>query len=287
MKDLQTKVNDAFLAAFGRTPLEQRLDDIMGEATEAKRFTDIPNLKEEAGDLLCSVLQLMNECGWDAEELANATLDKIKRRNDQYKALGRKVKVAILGGAFDPVTNGHIACAQHVLNEAKEFDEVWLMPCLQHMYNKDMAGTEHRLAMCRLAAAPDKRISVSNYEIKNRLSGETYQLMKRLFEEGFSKNKYDFSFIIGLDNALTFEKWVNFRYLEKHVRFVVVPRAGIDYDPSVQWFQKPPHIFLPGLHGEEISSTLVRGLVKDGENVDRFVAPAVADYIEKHGLYKY
>jgi len=79
------------------------------------------NLKEEAGDLLASVIQLHTENGWSIEE---KTLEKIQRRKQQYRTLGRKTKVAIYGGAFDPITKGHIQVAQFILNTSKEFDEV-------------------------------------------------------------------------------------------------------------------------------------------------------------------
>ena len=110
--DSQNKIAEKFTMAFGRTPIKQRLEDILGEAIELSRFVDIPNLKEEAGDLLCSTIQLCNECGWNADELIDATLTKIDRRKEQYKSLGRKTKIAALGGAFNPITLGHIEVAR-------------------------------------------------------------------------------------------------------------------------------------------------------------------------------
>jgi len=68
IKNIQDKVNSVFIDSFGTTPLGQRLDDILGEAIELKRWTHLPNLKEEAGDLMSSLLQLFNECEWDAEQ---------------------------------------------------------------------------------------------------------------------------------------------------------------------------------------------------------------------------
>jgi nicotinate-nucleotide adenylyltransferase len=286
---MQQDVSEVFGKAFGRTPLMQRVDDIFREATELSRFTDFKNLKEEAGDLLASLLALMNEMDWQAEDVLKECLDKIARRQEQYRILGRKYTVAILGGAFDPVTLGHISVAQHVLKSTSFFDEVWLMPCYKHMYNKKMESSDHRLKMCELAVQAHGSIRVCPYEIEQRLAGETYQLVKTLMEEDFAKHQYDFSFVIGMDNANTFDLWVNFRELERMVRFVVVPRPGIVGDDSVLWYRRPPHIVLPPSNSiVDTSSTYARNAICRGDfkAVENSLDPKVMEYIREHHLYQ-
>lgn len=287
-KDLQKKVDEKFREHFGYTPLRERMSDLQREFFELMKWQDVNNLKEEAGDLLASLTQLCSESGWNAEELILNTLKKIDTRADQYKTLGRKTKVAILGGAFNPIHDGHIQLAQFVLNTSGEFDEVWLMPANNHMYNKEMASPEHRLKMCELAAKKDARIKVFDYEIKNNLKGETYYFFKRLKEEKELTEKYQFAMIIGLDNANTFDKWVNYQDLERLAQFVVVPRKGVVRDPDVDWYLRPPHIFLNRENNiQEVSSTEIRNsvknftFVKDWSHVD----DEVFDYIKKNRLY--
>lgn len=293
-KELQELISDVFKGTFGRTPLKLRLDDILGEAIELSRYIDINNLKEEYGDLLCSVLAGIEENGWDAEDLCQKSIDKIINRKLQYKSLGRKIKVALLGGAFNPVTDGHIKLAQFVLNTSKTFDEVWIIPCYTHMYNKVLVSPEHRLEMCTLAAKIDARIKVFDYEIQNKFRGETYHLLVNLLNEPFAKNEIDFSWIIGLDNANTFDKWVNYELLEKLIRFVVIPRKGILPDPKVDWFFKSPHIYLCGETDiPEISSTDIREAIKIywktggvSSLIKNFLDPNVFEYIKANSLYK-
>lgn len=286
---LQTTVNEAFLAHFGRTPLRQRLEDISKESMELCRYIDLRNLKEEAGDLLASTLALCAENDWDASELVQETLAKIERRKLQYKTLGRKVYVAILGGAFNPITNGHIKLAQFVLNSSKTFDEVWIVPCNSHMYGKQMATPEQRLEMCRLAAKVDGRIKVCDYEIAHKLKGETYHFLKQLLAEDFAKDQYDFSYIIGLDNANTFDKWVNYEDLERMMRFIVVGRQGVARDEKVNWYLKPPHIYLTPDKSDipEVSSTQVRNAIASTHynDVVSLVDPLVYSYLVNNGLY--
>lgn len=292
---LQKEVEETFTKAFGRTPLRQRIEDIFKEALELSRYTDMRNLEEETGDLLASLVALMNEQGWKMEHLLYNCLSKIQTRVAQYQSLGRKYTVAILGGAFDPITTGHIKIAQFVLDTSRTFDEVWIMPCFQHLYNKKMASPEHRLKMCELAARSDPRIRVFPYEIDHKLAGETYHFVKTLLEEDFAKHQHDFSMIIGMDNANTFDKWVNYQDLERMIRFVVVPRGNVERDEKVDWYLKPPHIYLhPDEPLLETSSTHLRFILSSSRRpvrkeepglLEGEIDPLVLDYIIQHKLY--
>ena len=290
--EVQEQVNETYTKYFGRTPLTLRLDDIQGEFEELYRYTDMRNLREEAGDLLGSIIQLCTECGWDFRELIKENLEKIKRRHLQYRSLGRKIKVAILGGAFDPIHVGHIEAAQFVLNTSKTFDEVWLMPCYKHMNGKDLTPAEHRLEMCKLASNVDGRIKVFDYEITNKLGGETYNFVNRLLQEDFAKDQYDFSMIIGQDNANTFDSWVNYEHLERMMRFVVVSRKGVEPTKEA-WYLKAPHIYLQdegeaisNISSSEIRYKLIGNDAADQSFIFKSLNEEVVDYIFDNLLYR-
>ena len=295
-KDLQKKIKETFEYHFGYTPLGERMRDIQNEFFELMKWQDVKNLKEETGDLLASLMMLCNENDWDVETLIDENTKKIQSRELQYKTLGRKTKVAILGGAFNPITKGHIQLAQFVLNTSGEFDEVWLMPAYKHMYNKEMVSAEDRLKMCELATRIDGRIKVFDFEIKHQLAGETFNLFKRLRQEEELNKKYNFSMIIGIDNANKFDKWVNYAELERMVRFVVVPRKGYDRDEKVDWYLQKPHIFL-NKESEiiEVSSTLVREKLNefyinhmsgDISSLYPYINMEVLEYIIARKLYR-
>lgn len=285
-RELQDRVGHAFKEAFGRTSLRARLKDIQNEAIEMGRWIDLQNLEEEAGDLACSLLAFFHESGLSFEEAVQRTLAKIEARKQQYHALGRKLKVALLGGAFDPPTLGHIAVAKFVLDSSGEFDEVWLVPCFKHMYNKGMSSARDRMAMLGYAVQNDGRIRVCNYEIENELGGETYHFLKSLMDSGLSQT-HEFSYIIGMDNANHFDRWVNFEELERLIRFIVVPRVGEEPNTDRDWYLKSPHIFLQcDTPLPNTSSSDVRAQVSEGVYSTDMLDPAVLDYIERKGLYK-
>lgn len=196
------------------------------------------------------------------------------------------MRIAILGGAFDPPHFGHISIAEVVL-EKNLADRVWLMPASIHAYHKDMATVLDRLQMCWLACRESlPEIEPSSYEIsKSELrEGSTLAVMRGLFDDPyFKENK--FSLIIGQDNAVTIEHWINYQTLIKTVNFIVTPRQG---EPSYNaWYHQPPHIFLSDVVIPDISSTQIRSLVKKGDwySIEGLVPQRVYHYIRMRNLY--
>lgn len=287
IKDLQILSDSVFKEHFGYTSLQSRIADITDEFFEFKRNTDTLNLQEEVGDLLADFLVLCQENGWCAEELIQRTLTKIKNRAEQYKSLGRKLEIAILGGAFNPIHLGHIQLAQFIL-KLGIFDEIWLMPAFDHMFKNDIVSSEHRLEMCRLATKTDNRIKIFDYEIVNKLHGETYYTVKKMKEEFELNEKHRFTFIMGLDNANNFDNWVNHDELEKLVKFIVIPRKGIDRDPNVNWYLQKPHIWVKNETPiMDISSTEIREMLNEpfDNNIFKFLDKNVFEYIINNQLY--
>ena len=202
-----------------------------------------------------------------------------------------KENVAILGGSFNPITKGHIEISKFVLNNSN-IDYIFITPCYRHMYNKPLLDFDKRFEMCKIATKSDGRIKVFDYEREKNLAGETYYLLKNLLTDEKYEN-YNFSFIIGQDNANTFDKWVNYEELERMTTFVIVPRIGYEPIPGA-WYLKQPHIFL---HGEkeypiiDTSSTQVKDLLQKYRLCDEYVDISDGyhkqpEYIDKLNEYK-
>ncbi len=287
LENVRQRINDQFLSAFGRTPLKQRIDDIVTQTTSVSRHFDLSNLQEETGDLLCSVLQLCNECGWDPADLISATLKRIEARIDIYKRLGRKLRVALLGGAFDPIHRGHLEVARTTLQHGG-VDEVWLMPCHEHLAGKSMVAPEHRLKMCEIAAQSVRGVSVFNYELRHRFRGETYHTVKSLLSEEIARNQCDFSLVIGQDNADGFASWTNGEALEQLIPFIVLPRGGCEATKPDAWYLRPPHRLLSSASStDSTSSTEIRRLLWErNPAAEKLLPPGVFEYILDHALYQ-
>lgn len=205
---------------------------------------------------------------------------------DKKRNYNRPLKVAIFGGAFDPITEGHFRMINLVLNELI-IDYVWLLPCNEHLFRKHMVNSYHRINMLELAMKDYTRVSVIDYEIEKKLTGSTYEFFhKLLFEPDIEM--YDFSMLVGLDNAQEYKKWHNFDELIKIVKFITVSRPGIERDPKIDWYTKSPHIFIKSNKLMDCSSTIVRNILFSDRNYDALkllMHPLVLQYIKRYNLY--
>lgn len=197
------------------------------------------------------------------------------------RSIGKRKQIALLGGAFDPPTLGHVAIARFVLDNL-DIEQVWLAPCYRHMFNKNMSSANDRLTMLGYATRSNGRVKICDYEIQNKLGGETYHFLKSLLASEFAQT-HEFSYIIGMDNANHLNRWVNFEELERLIRFVVVPRVGEEVDSSVDWYLKPPHIFLRS--DQPLPDTASSRVRKDVSRTTEMLDPRVLEYIERKGLY--
>jgi nicotinate-nucleotide adenylyltransferase len=188
---------------------------------------------------------------------------------------------AILGGAFDPPHFSHLSIARQVKQHGN-VDRVIFMPCWKHMYGKQLSAPEDRLEMCRMTCAGEHNIEVSNLEISQQLSGETFFLVQKLR----AIKNLTCSLIIGQDNADSFQNWFRYKDLQQMVKFIVVPR-GSTPPTTDSWYLKQPHKFLD-IPVKDISSTQIRDFVanNDASFARELVKPDVYSYIISHSLYR-
>jgi nicotinate-nucleotide adenylyltransferase len=163
-------------------------------------------------------------------------------------------KVAIFGGAFNPITLGHLRVAKVLIERLPDF-EIWLSPTYESTLNKTMLDPKHRIEMCKLAVQKFSKLKVFDYEIHHKVSSGTLDFYKKLKENTLYKN-YDFYFVIGMDQANNIDKWVNSIVLINAVKFIILPREGEKEKSS--WYKNFNHIFIDKPDQRKISSTVVR-----------------------------
>jgi nicotinate-nucleotide adenylyltransferase len=200
------------------------------------------------------------------------------------------MKIAILLGAFDPVTNGHIQLANFV---SKHFDKVWIVPSFKHAYDKKTVSFDDRLNMLNLAIEKYPKLVVSDFEREFKPDhGRTYELVKELLYSRYAKGN-EFSIVIGQDNAEDIFNWYNHKSLLSMMSFTVVTRKGVLVNKNTDWYLKQPHLYLKDDCDEimEISSTTVRGLLRDPIKrfdkglLSNYINEDVYDYIIENELY--
>jgi nicotinate-nucleotide adenylyltransferase len=199
------------------------------------------------------------------------------------------VNIAVLGGTFDPVHNGHLAVAA-VVSEKLSPVEIIFMPAGQPWLKKDRLITRagNRLEMVRLAIRGNASYRLSTAETDR--SGPTYTLDTILELKDRVKPPGELYFILGWDKLEELPKWHKPGEIIKLVKLVAVPRIGFPV-PDLSALDK----LLPGISRcvilldkpeVDITSSVVRERVSLGLPISHLVPPAVEAYIKAKGLYK-
>lgn len=233
------------------------------------------------------------ERSWEANKNADDELlgDAVREavvsfRFDALGADGAPVRLGIMGGTFDPIHMGHLACAE-MARDACGLDAVVFMvaanPSLKQQ--RTLASVAERFAMCALAIADDPRFDLSALEA--RRGGITYTSdTMRIVRDHYPDN-VELSFIIGADSLATLRQWHDADLLKRMVRFICVSRPGAFDEPELlracrdEGFRLD-HVSAPLL---DISSSEIRQRVGEGRTIRYLVPRAVSDYIEEKGLY--
>src|SRR5437870_7524833 len=107
------------------------------------------------------------------------------------------MRIAILGGTFDPIHNGHLAAA-HSVAETFQVDEVHFVPAFSppHKASRGITSPFHRFAMVALATVSFARFRTSTIEVdalEKRYTVETLDAMKNAYPAA------EFLFVVGTD----------------------------------------------------------------------------------------
>ena len=204
------------------------------------------------------------------------------------------MRIAILGGTFDPIHNGHLAAAQSVAITF-QVDEVHFVPAFSppHKHVQHITSPFHRFAMVALATGPIDRFRTSTIEVdafEKRYTVQTLEAMKRSYPSA------QLLFIIGTDMYQELESWKDYRRLFELAHLAIVNRPGFSFREDLAPFQvvtkiqavplpaEPAVFYLPFVE-QPISSTEIRDDRRRGAQVSQWLPPMVWNYIEKHKLY--
>lgn len=178
------------------------------------------------------------------------------------------MRVALLGGSFNPPHIGHLMAALYV-RACLGDDEVWLVPTFHHPFGKETVAYEHRVAMCEAAArevGPWLRVSRAESEVP-ATEGRTIDLLEFLLPRHPGTR---FRFVIGSDILADLPKWKAWDRIQQLVDVTVLNRAGYPADGTVG----PPLAM--------VSSTELR------KSMDPQLLPrAVLEYAKAHGLFSW
>lgn len=211
------------------------------------------------------------------------------------------MKVAVLGGTFNPIHYGHLRIAEEV-RESLRLDKVLFMPTYitPHKTEEAITPPEVRLEMIRTAIADNPGFGVSEIEIRRGGRSFTVDTLREL-----KKKEEDISLIIGNDSFNDITSWYEYEELFRLSSFIVVPRPGHTakkpgevlpvelarkfwYDSSTGCYQNSYGNSLTYLATTlmDVSSSDIRKRVKESSSIKYLLPDSIIEMIRSGGLYK-
>ena len=189
------------------------------------------------------------------------------------------MKIGLYFGSFNPVHNGHLIIANYFANY-HDLDQIWFVVSPQNPFKESssLLNEQHRKRMIDLAIEGEKKLRSSGIEFNLPKPSFTIDTLTYLKEKFLANN---FSIIIGSDSFSNIKKWKNAEVLLRNYRFFIYKRPEFEVDPKMIT-ENVSIVDAPLL---QISSTLIRKMIKEKKSIRYLVPDIVMQEIEIHQYY--
>lgn len=218
------------------------------------------------------------------------------------------MKIAVLGGSFNPVHIGHLALADEVC-VSLGYDKVLFIPTYNppHKEMKDALPASVRLELVRCACKGDSRFSAEDCEIKRCGVSYTYDTICYLEEKYSGKLDSPIGLIMGDDLLAGFHLWHRAAELADKCTLILARREVLAEDKAYANVHSGEYANVS--HGEKVfdieseplfrnavrldnavlpvSSTDIRTRIACGRGFRYLVPTSVFNYIRDGNLYGY
>ena len=195
-----------------------------------------------------------------------------------------KERIGILGGAFDPIHQGHIQMAVSTLDSCR-LDRLYVIPSGDDGYKTCIVGREDRWKMVTAACTQDPRLIPSRFEI-DREPSYTIDTLLALKKK---HPRSDLFYIIGIDGMMKLHRWHRLEEVLPLCTFLVCPRT-LDFPLDAFNAEKARLTAMGGrfsmirMQPLTISSTEIREQLASGQPTPHLYLP-VREYCGLRGLY--
>ena len=205
------------------------------------------------------------------------------------------MKIGIFGGTFNPPHKGHVRLVED-FTKRLDLDKVFIIPDKRpgHKAWEDLIIDDMRYDMCKLAFKNEK-FEISRIELDRLSDSYTVYTLCQLKEQYPDD---EFYLIIGSDMFLSFHKWYKYSFIMDNCTLCVASRNDEESIYALRSYAFSQfRIYIKELEGKgviispmepfDVSSSEIRTLIKNGEDVSEYLPDGVYDYIKKRGLYGY
>lgn len=189
----------------------------------------------------------------------------------------------VFGGAFDPPHLGHLALIETAARLFRP-KEILIIPTGDATHKQINSPAEMRFRLAQIAFASLPETKVLRLELDRKEHCYTIDTLRYL--ERFTRG---IKLIIGGDQLIDFLKWKEPDEILKLATLGVGKRTGINsvlYEEAIKFFPHPERVSVFEFPCPEMSSTIIRTKLRQGESVNDFVSEAVLAEIERLCLYQ-
>ncbi len=192
------------------------------------------------------------------------------------------MKLAILGGSFNPVHNGHLSLANCAVNQLG-YDTVAFVPAYNPPHKEIASGasTENRLEMLAMAISTREEFYLEPCEIERKGVSYTIDTVSYLEKKYIGSLEGPIGLIIGDDLVSGFHLWQDVQALVRSTRVLLATRL----QPMANTLDFPFNHTVMHNAIVDVSSEGIRNNIKNGKDWEELVPACVYKYIIDRNLY--
>jgi len=185
-------------------------------------------------------------------------------------------KIGFWGGCFNPPSCAHIDLAKEILKNLN-LDKIIFVPVGNYYEKEDLEDSIHRYNMLKIATSKTSNIEVEDIEIKANKKLYAKDAFKMLQKKYFEDDIY---FIMGTDNFINMHNWNGYEDIIQRYKYIIVERPNFNINVNKEniLYYKPEQI-------KDISSTVIRKLLKEKASLNNYIDEDVYKYIIDNNLY--
>ena len=210
--------------------------------------------------------------------------------------------IAILGGTFNPIHNGHLYLADQ-LQKKLNFSAIRFMPAaIPALKDQPNISAEQRAEMVELAIKQHPHFTLDTRELKREGNSYTIDSLISLRQE--LGEKTSLCWLMGADAFAQLNQWHRWQALLNYAHLIVVHRphsndlnhlnaevkalldahATTNIQALAQ--QASGKILVQEIAALDISSTQIREQLNQREAISQLIPAKVLNYIHQHHLYE-